>query len=187
MEAAIANRWTIMKVYFWTTRTLVNYWVNSYFHERQCYLWGRLFHMLSTWRYQNTDGERFFHILSTWGYQKTKQQHFTQTCLTHWGPGNVPPFSKRHFEMHFLNKNVWISIMMFQKFQYTIFQRWFRWWPLSLSFSEPMMVTLLTHIWATQPQWVNTNSTKVTTQLYIYFMNNLRKQYEHMREKSSFR
>ena len=46
---------------------------------------------------------------------------------------------------------------LFLSFELTTFQHWFREWlgrPGDKSLSEPMMVSLLTHICATRPQWV---------------------------------
>ena len=48
---------------------------------------------------------------------------------------------------------------LFLRFQLTIFQHWFRYYiawrrPGDKPLSEPMMVSLLTHICATRPQWV---------------------------------
>ena len=68
-----------------------------------------------------------------------------------------PPFSRRHFQMYFLKENVWISIEI----------------PLMFvpegpidnissgdkPLSEPMMVSLQTHISVTRPQWVKENIT----------------------------
>ena len=34
----------------------------------------------------------------------------TLNQLTYWGRDKWPPFFTRHFEMHFLNENIWISI-----------------------------------------------------------------------------
>ena len=78
-------------------------------------------------------------------------------------PRQRPPFSRRHFQMDFLEWNVWISINNSLKFVHrgpinnipTLVQvmAWRR--PGDKPLSELMMVRLLTHICVTRPQWVN--------------------------------
>ena len=73
-----------------------------------------------------------------------------------------PPFSTRLIQMHFLNENVWIminiSLMFVPKDPINnipaLFQvmAWCRSGDKPLS--EPLMVSLLTHICITWPQWV---------------------------------
>ena len=75
-----------------------------------------------------------------------------------------PPFSRRHFQMDFLEWKLWISINISLKFVPsgpinnipTLVQvmAWCR--PGNKPLSEPMMVRLPTHICVTLPQWVNT-------------------------------
>ena len=72
-------------------------------------------------------------------------------------------FSSRHFQMHFLNENAWISIEISLKFVHrdainnipalVPIMAWRRLGDKPLS--EPMMVSLPTHICVTRPQWVN--------------------------------
>ena len=54
------------------------------------------------------------------------------TFNTHWGRGKWPPYYRRHFQIHFLNENVWILIKISLKFvprsPLTIFHHWFRKW-----------------------------------------------------------
>ena len=69
----------------------------------------------------------------------------------------------RHFQMDFLNENVWITINISLKFVPrgpinnipTLVQvmAWRR--PGDKPLSEPMLVRLTTHICVTRPQWVN--------------------------------
>ena len=76
----------------------------------------------------------------------------------------------RHFPDHilksiFLNENVWISIEMSLKFvprgpinDVPALVQIMAWrWPGYKPLSEPMMVSFLTHICVTRPQWVNQN------------------------------
>ena len=53
-----------------------------------------------------------------------------------------PPFRRRHFEMHFLK---WKFI--------NFITAWCQ--PGDISLSEPMILSLLTHICVTRPQWIN--------------------------------
>ena len=73
-------------------------------------------------------------------------------------------FADDMFKCIFLNENVWITIIISLKFvpkglinnNPALFQimAWHR--PGDKPLSEPMMVSLLTHICVTRPQWVNT-------------------------------
>ena len=82
--------------------------------------------------------------------------------LSHWGWDKWPPFSRRHFQMHFLNENVWISIKISLKFvrkgvfnNFPVLGQIMAWRPPGdKPLSEPMMESLLTHICVTRPQWV---------------------------------
>ena len=75
--------------------------------------------------------------------------------LTHWGRDNV-------FKWIFLNENIWISIKIPLKFvprdpisnipALAQIMAWRR--PGDKPLSEPMTVSLLTHICVTRPQWV---------------------------------
>ena len=72
-------------------------------------------------------------------------------------------FADDIFKWIFLNENVWISIMISLKFvpkgpinnipALVQIMAWRR--PGGKALSEPMMVSLLTHICVTRPQWVN--------------------------------
>ena len=77
-----------------------------------------------------------------------------------------PPFRRRHFQTHFFNENIIISIGISLKFvskgsvnpvdkvpSLVQMMAWRR--PGDKALSEPMMVRLPTHICVTQPQWVN--------------------------------
>ena len=67
------------------------------------------------------------------------------------------------FKLVFLNENVWIFIKISLKFVSNVLTnnipplvQIMAWrWPGDKSLSEPMMVSLLTHICVTRPQWVN--------------------------------
>ena len=72
---------------------------------------------------------------------------------------------RRYFQMHFLEWKVWVSLKISPKFvlflrvQLTIFQHFFQimaWRrPGDKPLSDTMMVSLMTHICVTRPQWVN--------------------------------
>ena len=72
-------------------------------------------------------------------------------------------FSDDSFKCIFLNENVWISIKISLKFvpkglinNIPALVQIMAWRHLgNKPLSEPMMVSLLTHIWVTCPQWVN--------------------------------
>ena len=82
--------------------------------------------------------------------------------LTHWGWEKWTPFRRRHFQMHFLNKNVWIPIKVSLEFvpkgpinnmlALVQIMAWRR--PGDKPLSEPMTVSLPTHICVARPQWV---------------------------------
>ena len=76
---------------------------------------------------------------------------------------NGPRFADDVFKCIFFNENVWISLKISLKFVPNVpinnipalvlilaSRR-----PGDKPLSEPMMVSLLTHIWVTRPQWVN--------------------------------
>ena len=77
---------------------------------------------------------------------------------------NWPHFADDISKCIFLNENVWISLKISLKIVPEIpinnisplgqIMAWH--WPGNKPISEPMMVSLLTHICVTQPQWVNT-------------------------------
>ena len=77
-----------------------------------------------------------------------------------------PPFRRRHFQMHFFNENVRISINISSKFvpkvpinKIPALVQIMAWrWPGDKPLSEPMMIRLVRlpmHICVTRPQWVN--------------------------------
>ena len=100
----------------------------------------------------------------------------TTLCLTHWPLGNFnevlvntlrPRQNRRHFadyvfKCNFLNENVWIPIKISLKFVPkgpiddipTLVQIMAWRQPGDKPLSEPSMVSLLTHICVTRPQWV---------------------------------
>ena len=81
-----------------------------------------------------------------------------RSLLTHWGH-----FPDDFFKRIFLNENVWISLKISLKFvpqgpinnipALVQIMAWRR--PGDKPLSEPMIVSLLTHICVTRPQWVN--------------------------------
>ena len=74
----------------------------------------------------------------------------------------LPPFYKQHFQVYFLEWK-WISLKTSLKFVATVrintiralvqIMAWCR--PVDMTLSEPVMVSLLVHISANRPQWVN--------------------------------
>ena len=76
---------------------------------------------------------------------------------------------RRHFQMQFLNEYIWISINISLKFVPkgpinkipTLVQimAWCR--PGAKPLSKPMMMSLLTHICVTRPQWVKSNNSSL--------------------------
>ena len=87
---------------------------------------------------------------------------FLQGSLTHWGRDKMADISRRHLPMYFLNENTSISINISLKFvpegrinnipALVQIMDWRRLGDKPLS--EPLMVSLLTHICVTRPQWV---------------------------------
>ena len=83
--------------------------------------------------------------------------------LAHWGRDKMGRYFADTFKRIFMNKNVRISINISLKFvpkglinnipALVQIMAWRR--PGDKPLSEPMMVSLLTHICVTQPQWVN--------------------------------
>ena len=73
-----------------------------------------------------------------------------------------PPFRRRHFQMHFLNENVWISIKILLKFVPegpinnipALFQTMTWCWSGDKSLSESMVFNLMMYICITCPHWV---------------------------------
>ena len=89
----------------------------------------------------------------------TRQQHVNTLRPRQ----NGRHFSDDIFKWIFLNENVWISLTISLKCVWKVWinnipslvqiMAWRR--PGDKPLSEPMMVSLLTHIWVTRPQWVN--------------------------------
>ena len=86
-----------------------------------------------------------------------------------------PPFSRRQFKWIFLNENVWILIEVSLKFvpkgpinnipALIQIMAWRRLGDKPLY--EPMMVSLLTHIYVTRPQWVKWKHIRSSIHFYI--------------------
>ena len=80
--------------------------------------------------------------------------------LTHWGRAKC--FADNIFKYIFLNKNVWIWLKISLKFAPKVWinniqklvqiMAWRQ--PGAKPLSEPMMVSLMKHIYVTRPQWV---------------------------------
>ena len=94
-------------------------------------------------------------------------------------------FADDIFKCIFLNKNVWIPIKISQKFvpkgainnipALVQIMAWRR--PGDKPLSEPMMVSLLTHICITRPQWDKEAKTDDTNGSLIYGIRNLGRQW----------
>ena len=77
-------------------------------------------------------------------------------------------FRRRHFQMHFFNENVWISLRISLKFVPEVqinsiqtMKQIMAWCRLGAKpLSDPMVVSLLTHICVTWPQWAKQNMIK---------------------------
>ena len=77
-----------------------------------------------------------------------------------------PPFSRRRFQMHFLEwkcMNLASYLSLFLRFELTLFQHCLLIGAKPLS--EPKMVSILTHICVTRPQWVKIHK-------YIFYFPN---------------
>ena len=88
--------------------------------------------------------------------------------LTHGGWDKIAAI----MQMTFLNALSWMKMYEFQlkihcnlflRFELTISQDWFR-WPGDKPLSEPMLVSLMTHIFVTRPQWVKVAATSPRVQ-----------------------
>ena len=97
--------------------------------------------------------------------------HRALATLTHWGRDqNEQHFADDIFKRIFFNENVWVSIKMSLKVlpkgpinnipALVRIMAWRRSGDKPLS--EPMMVSLSTHICVTRPQWVNSVQVTVT-------------------------
>ena len=111
----------------------------------------------------------FTDLLQIWKYFRDKV--LFQNCaieqLNSLRPGqNGRHFPDDHLKCIFLNGNAWISLKISLKFVPKVrinnipalvqIMAWRR--PGDKPLSEPMMVSLLTHICVTRPQWVNKDS-----------------------------
>ena len=85
-------------------------------------------------------------------------------------------FADDIFKCIFLNENVWISLQISLKFVPkgsinnipSLFQIMAWGWPGNKPLSEPMMVSLPTHIWVTRPQWVKVSSPSPTHLVLVW-------------------
>ena len=139
-------------------------------HNFRCdawwYLWSSGLHVFDTW--QSTK----WHCPSKMGphscfYNCTSGTNCREQVLTNWGRDKMDAISKTPFSSTFscifLNENVWIPIKISLKFvpkgrinnvpALVQIMAWRR--PGDKPLSEPMMVSLPTHICVTRPQWVN--------------------------------
>ena len=100
-----------------------------------------------------------------WRYSKrlTRSSKISESFLTHWGRDKMDAISQTTFpSTFFLNENVWIPIKISLKFvpkgrinnipALVQIMAWRR--PGDKPLSEPMLVSLSTHICVTRPQWV---------------------------------
>ena len=86
-------------------------------------------------------------------------------------------FADDIFECIFLNENVWIPIKISTEFvpkgpinnipALVQIMAWRR--PGDKPLSEPMMVSLTTHICVTRPQWINLISDNSSANAYLYY------------------
>ena len=99
------------------------------------------------------------------GSDLTDDNSCTDWVLTHWGRDKMANIFQTIFPNAFsINETIWISIKISLKFVHkgpinnipalVQIMAWRR--PGDKPLYEPMMVSLLTHICATRPQWVNT-------------------------------
>ena len=105
-----------------------------------------------------------------WNIDSVADYHIeTETKLT--------LFRTRHFQKHFFNENAWTSLKILLKFVPKVrinnipaliqIMAWRR--PGDKPLSEPMMVSLLTHICVTRSQWVKAgNKTDFTHTILKY-------------------
>ena len=96
--------------------------------------------------------------------------------LTHWGRDKWPPFRRRHFQAHFLERKcqnlikISLNFVPMSPFDNipALFQimAWRR--PGDKPLSEAMIVSLPTHICVTRPQWVNIADGKLNLERNMY-------------------
>ena len=100
---------------------------------------------------------------SWWIFSRSQSPQNNIISLTHWGRDKSTPFRRRHFQMHFLEWKcinlIDISLKFVPEGRINNIQALVQimaWcWLGDKPLSELMMVSLLTHICVTQPQWVN--------------------------------
>ena len=112
--------------------------------------------------------------------------HLSESLLTHWGRDKWTPFRRRHFQTHFLEWKYYNLIKISLKFvpkgpiynnpAMVQIMAWRR--PGDKSLSEPMMVSLPTHICVTRPQWVKNIHWAKLTWLARYDTNGDTRTYE---------
>ena len=99
-------------------------------------------------------------LFPTWERNNSRTRSITLKTLR--PKDNCRHFSDYIFKWIFVNGKVWILIEnsicshvsnLFLGVQITLFQHWFR--PGDKPLSEPMMISLQTHICVTRPQWIN--------------------------------
>ena len=111
---------------------------------------------------------------------KSMPLHSARDALTRWGRDKIAAIFQTTFSNgFFLNENVWISINISLKFVPkgpinnipTLVQimAWRR--SGDKPSSEPMMVSLLTHICVTRPQWVKCKSASYMTTAWRFWQN----------------
>ena len=119
-----------------------------------------------------TDLRLMFHNAACYS---APQHPLIRSDLTYWGRDKWTPFRRRHFQVHILNEHGWISIKISLKFvpkgrinnipALVQIMAWRR--PGDKPLSEPMMVTLPTHICVTRPQWVKKRTFNVRQSIQI--------------------
>ena len=151
-------------IYSFISNTLNFQWLTSYTYFKQ---WlqlagGRQRHSLielATTKIaglpQSASTTRVYHMILSNRYSH-------KFSLTHGGRDKWTPFCRRHCQINFVNENIYISI----KISLTLIPKgpinniptlvqimvWHR--PGDKPLFEPMVISLLTHIWVTRPQQI---------------------------------
>ena len=96
-------------------------------------------------------------------WQNTLHCIYLPRCLIHRGGDKIAAISHRIFSNAFFNEKLWISLNISLKFIPKVrlnniptlvqIMAWYR--PGDKPLSEPTMVSLLTHVCVTRPQWIN--------------------------------
>ena len=116
------------------------------------------------WRYHSlANNHQSFSHISIQNFLRHSSINLPYISLTHWGQEKWPPFSRRHFQMHFLECKLLILIKISLKFApkgpinnipaLVQIMAWRR--PGDKPLSEERTESLLTHICVTRPQWVD--------------------------------